>query len=410
MTSLFVPQFNGKAHSKLQALAKPIGAVCNINCTYCYYLDKQQLLAYPKGELYSMDEEMLEAYIKQYIEGQNTPEIVFSWHGGEPTMLGLPYFEKVVEFQQKYCPEYSKISNDLQTNGTLLNDEWCQFFKRHDFIIGVSIDGPEHLHNHYRKNRAGRGTFAKTMKGIEILKLHGVSFATLTCVNDVTGQHPLEVYQFLRDEVGSKQIQFIPVVDKRSSSTNNKWLHASKAIIPVSGPVESWSVGSYQWGVFLSTIFDEWYEYDFGKVFVPYFENVIGMWMGKPSTMCTLSDICGKGLAVEPNGDVYSCDHYVYPEFRIGNIRETSLESMAFSARQQAFGFGKQKSLPKQCLQCEFKFACHGECPKNRIIRTHDGEEGLNYLCTGWLIFFKHIDPTIRSLLRGNGISVLTQK
>ncbi|WP_372385573.1 anaerobic sulfatase maturase [Vibrio sp. BS-M-Sm-2] len=400
-----VPQFNGKAHSKLQALAKPIGAVCNISCTYCYYLEKQHLLEYPKGTQYVMDEELLELYIKQYIEGQNTPEIIFSWHGGEPTLLGIEYFERVVALQKKYCPSHSKISNDLQTNGTLLNDDWCEFFKNNDFIIGVSIDGPEHLHNHYRTNRAGKGTFSQTIRGIGYLKKHNVEFATLTCVNDVTGKYPLEVYRFLRDEVGSKQLQFIPVVDKHEAHTNNKWLSNQQAIIPVSGEVDPWSVGSTQWGEFLSTVFDEWFEHDFGRVLVPYFENFVGVWMGRDSTMCTLSEICGKGLAVEPNGDVYSCDHYVFPEFQLGNIQEQELSSLAFSPKQQSFGFAKQKYLPKQCQTCEFKFACHGECPKNRIINSRDGEAGLNYLCQGWLSFFKHIDPVIKGLLKANNIA-----
>ena len=407
MNIISAPQFNGKAHSKFQALAKPIGAICNIDCSYCYYLGKQQLLGYSANDKPVMTDAMLENYIKQYIEGQNTAEIIFSWHGGEPTLLGIDYFKKVVQFQDKYCPPYSRVSNDLQTNGTLLNKDWCQFFKANDFIVGVSIDGPEALHNHHRTNKAGRGTFDKTMRGINLLHEYGVNFATLTCVNDVTSLQPLTVYRFLRDEVKSPQIQFIPVVDKEAISTNGKWLELGhQAIIPVQGNVAKWSVLPEDWGTFLIAIFDEWYQHDFGKVMVPYFENFIGVWMGNDSTMCTLSELCGKGLAVEPNGDVYACDHYVYPEFKLGNIKQNNLAEMALSQTQQRFGFAKQKSLPKQCQQCDFLFACHGECPKNRIARSIDGELGLNYLCSGWLSFFTHIDPILSTLIERNGYAL----
>ncbi|MFA0088701.1 anaerobic sulfatase maturase [Vibrio sp. 10N.261.51.F12] len=408
MTEFLVPQFNGKAHNKFQALAKPIGALCNIDCTYCYYLDKQQLLDYSSQPESVMSHERLETYIRQYIEGQNTAEIVFSWHGGEPTLLGVEYFEKVVELQKRFCPPHSSISNDLQTNATLLTSRWCAFFKRHNFIIGVSIDGPESLHNHYRTNKAGRGTFDKTMRGIRLLQEHQVNFATLTCINNLTGSQPLEVYRFLRDEVRSPQMQFIPVVDKVSAPTNNQWLKwDSMNIIPVKTAVEPWSISADQWGAFLITIFDEWFHNDFGKVMIPYFENFVGVWMGKSSTMCTLSEICGKGLAIEPNGEVYSCDHYVYPEFSIGNIHQTELKKLAFSSKQQQFGFAKRKSLPNQCKQCPYLFACHGECPKNRIAYTKQGQPGLNYLCDGWIVFFKHIDPVLSLLLVNNGYPLL---
>ncbi|GEM81514.1 anaerobic sulfatase maturase [Vibrio superstes] len=402
-----IPQYQGKAHTKFQALAKPIGAVCNIDCSYCYYLGKQQLLDYDKREEKTMTYELLEEYIRQYIQGQNTPEIVFTWHGGEPTLLGLDYFKKVVELQAKYLPEHSTIVNDLQTNGTLLNAKWCQFFKKHNFFVGLSIDGPEELHNHYRKNHAGRGTFEKTLRGAKLLREYGIQFATLTCVNDVTSQHPLRVYRFLRDEIKPQQIQFIPVVDKSNSATNSQWTsNGSNAIIPVTQTMEPWSVQAKDWGVFLKTVFDEWMKYDFGKVFIPYFENFIGIWMGQQSTMCTLAELCGKGLAVEPNGKVYSCDHYVYPEFEIGDITQTDLGKIALSRKQADFGLAKYKSLPKKCQKCDYRFACHGECPKNRFLTTEDGEPGLNYLCSGWLDFFNHVDPKISQLLKINNKSV----
>ncbi|WP_086968462.1 anaerobic sulfatase maturase [Vibrio coralliirubri] len=411
MKTISAPQFNGKAHSKIQALAKPIGAVCNIDCTYCYYLGKQGLLDYSSRASVSMDKAALERYIKQYIEAQNTAEIIFSWHGGEPTLLGVEYFEYVVELQAKYCPEVSTITNDIQTNGTLLNEQWCKFFKKHEFVVGVSIDGPEHIHNHYRKNRAGRGTFEKTMRGIKLLKKHKVQFATLTCVNDVSSRKPLEVYRFLRDEVQPSQIQFIPVVDKLSASTNSQWhSYGDLAIIPVKGLVEPWSVLAKGWGHFLTTIFDEWLNHDFGHVFIPYFDNFFGVWMGHESSMCTLSEICGKGLAVEPNGDVYSCDHYVFDEFLLGNIEQKPLGSLALSFKQQQFGFAKSKSLPTQCRECDYRFACYGECPKNRILTTASGEVGLNYLCSGWMDFFTHIDPIITEILKRNGKPVRGSK
>ncbi|MGR5092955.1 anaerobic sulfatase maturase [Vibrio maritimus] len=400
--SLSVPQFRGKAHSKFQALAKPIGAICNINCDYCYYLDKQQLLSYPKGEAYQMTDELLERYIRQYIQGQNTEEIVFSWHGGEPTLLGLGYFERIVELQRKYAPKGVKIVNDVQTNGVLVDNRWCHFFKQHDFFVGLSIDGPEHLHNHYRKNRSGRGTFAKVMRAVEKLKAHKIRFATLTCVNNLNANHPLEVYRFLRDIVAPSQIQFIPVVDPNEEAN---WLRYSEAaIIPVPSAPTRWSVEPKQWGAFLTEVFDEWLAHDFGRVHVPYFENFFGIWMGKPSTMCTLNDICGKGIAVEPNGDVYACDHYVHPDFKVGNISDKSLADIAFSKQQMAFGFAKQKALPKQCNECQYRFACHGECPKNRIKNDRYGNPGLNYLCEGWQQIFHHIDPIITHILALNGL------
>lgn len=408
MTNLIAPQFNGKAHTKMQALAKPIGAICNIDCSYCYYLGKKELLNYSKSDAEIMSGERLETYIKQYIEAQNTPEIIFSWHGGEPTLLGVDYFKKVVELQKKHCPEHSLITNDIQTNATLLDDEWCRFFKQNEFVVGVSIDGPEHIHNRYRTNKAGRGTFKQTFRGIELLKKHHVKFATLTCVNDLVSTSPLEVYRFLRDEIAPSQMQFIPVVDKIDAPIKGKWhSYASQSIIPVSTKlVTDWSVTAEQWGSFLISVFNEWLYKDFGKVFIPYFDNFFAVWAGQASSMCTLSDICGKGLAIEPNGDVYSCDHYVYEQFKLGNFQTQSLQNLAFSARQQSFGFAKQKALPLQCKRCDYKFACHGECPKNRIIKSVDGEEGLNYLCSGWHKFFKHIDPIVSQILTRNNISL----
>ncbi|GLT13697.1 anaerobic sulfatase maturase [Vibrio algivorus] len=406
------PQFNGKASKRMHVMAKPIGAVCNIDCDYCYYLSKQDLLEYKKGCSPEMSEDDLETYIRQYIEGQNTPEIIFSWQGGEPTMLGVNYFKKVVELQNKYRPEGIHISNDLQTNGTLLNDTWCEFLAENDFLVGLSIDGPELLHNAYRTNRAGKGTFKQVMKAVELLHKHKVKFATLTCVNNLTSQNALEVYRFLRDEVKSPQMQFIPIVEQKTfrstapqTSENAQPRQGDKRLIPgnKNSIMEPWCVSDHAWGNFLITVFDEWINNDIGKVFVQYFEACVETWMGRKNPLCTLGEICGKGLAMEPNGDVFACDHYVYPEYKIGNIHDQTIEKMAYSVKQQEFGFAKSQMLTQQCQRCDYRFACHGECPKNRFISTHDGEPGLNYLCAGWHKFFSHIDRSLSYILRHLG-------
>ncbi|MGF1886928.1 anaerobic sulfatase maturase [Photobacterium profundum] len=408
--------FKGKASKRLHVMAKPIGAACNIDCQYCYYLSKKELLNYKKGCSPKMDDETLELYIRQYIENQNTPEIVFSWQGGEPTMLGIPYFKKIVKLQKKYKPAGVTISNDLQTNGTLLNDEWCRFLKANNFLVGLSLDGPEHLHNIYRKNRAGRGTFHKVMAAVDLLHKYKVQFATLTCINNVTSCQPLEVYRFLRDVVRSPQIQFIPIVEQKTFRTTAPQ-HWNKGDIPLLGSVdlipniedsvmEPWSVAAESWGNFLCTVFDEWVQKDVGRVFVQYFEASVETWMGRTNPLCTLGSVCGKGLAMEPTGDVYSCDHYVYPEYNIGNIKENDLGELAYSAQQEAFGRDKALSLTEQCKNCDYLFACFGECPKNRFTRSSTGEEGHNYLCAGWHRFFKHIDPYMAQILKQMSFSV----
>ncbi|MGX9520270.1 anaerobic sulfatase maturase [Vibrio mediterranei] len=410
------PQFNGKPSKRMHVMAKPIGAACNLDCDYCYYLSKEDLLEYKKGCSPKLDDQKLEKFIKDYIQGQNTPQITFSWQGGEATMLGLPYFEKIVEFQEKYQPEGVTISNDLQTNGTLLNDKWCKFLKQNNFLVGLSIDGPELLHNTYRTNKSGRGTFKQVMRAVELLHKHQVSFATLTCVNNITSRNPLEVYRFLRDVVKSPQMQFIPIVEMKTfrETAPNTWqiderlMQGDKRLIPgyKDSVVEPFCVSDHAWGNFLIAIFNEWICNDVGTVFVQYFEAFLEAWMGHRNPLCTLGEMCGKGLAMEPNGDVYTCDHYVYPEYKIGNIAETQLENMAFSAKQQQFGTAKSKSLPKQCRECDYKFACFGECPKNRFIKTKEGENGLNYLCAGWNKFFRHADAGFAFTLRRLGLPV----
>lgn len=404
--------FDNKVMKHMHVMAKPIGAKCNINCDYCYYLSKEDLLEYKPGCSPQMSDETLELFIKQYFEAQNCQQVNFSWQGGEPTLLGIGYFEKIIRLQQKYRPEGVEVLNDLQTNGILLDDKWCRFLAKHKFLIGISIDGDELTHNAYRKSKAGKGTWRQVMRAIALLKKYHINFCTLTCVNNITSKQPIETYRFLRDVVQSPMIQFIPIVEQRSFRTQAPSLGQVKvgaAQLNPSHPqsiVESWCTSAEDWGSFLIAIFDEWLVQDVGQVFVQYFEAMFATWMGEQNPLCTLGEICGKGLAMEPNGDVFVCDHYVYPEFNTGNIHTANLENLAFSADQQDFGFAKSKSLNDQCHQCDYKFACFGECPKNRFISSLDGEPGLNYLCQGWHIFFAHADPHLANLLQQNELTV----
>ncbi|MDR9827261.1 anaerobic sulfatase maturase [Vibrio sp. FNV 38] len=417
MTDLKVPPSKAaKPVQRLNIMTKPIGSVCNIDCTYCYYLSKARLLDHKKGEESRFSLEMLEHYIQSYIEQQNFPEIVFHWQGGEPTLLGVKFFRDVVRLQKKYCPPGVKIENNLQTNGTLLNDEWGKFLHKNDFLVGLSLDGPELIHNAHRTNRSGKGTFKQTMKGVDILHKYKVNFATLTCINSVSGASPLQVYRFLRDVVRSPQMQFIPIVEPKSfrDTAPQRWPTDQQVFqgMPEAEPnhphsiVESWSVSAKQWGTFLISVFDEWFSHDLGKVHVPYFEAWIESWMGRVNPLCTLGPMCGKGLAIEHNGDVFACDHYVYPEFKLGNINSKTLEEMQFSPEQEQFGHAKEGTLPTQCRQCDYQFACFGECPKNRFLKTLDGEPGLNYLCAGWKRFYQHADPYFATIVSSMGYPV----
>lgn len=404
--------FENKVMKHMHVMAKPIGAKCNINCDYCYYLSKEDLLAYQPGCSPQMSDATLALYIKQYFQGQNAPQVNFSWQGGEPTLLGVAYFEKIIALQEKYKPEGVEVLNDLQTNGILLDDKWCEFLAKHHFLVGISIDGDELTHNTFRKNNAGRGTWRQVMRAIERLKKYQIPFCTLTCVNSVTSKQPLEVYRFLRDVVQSPMIQFIPIVEQRSFRTHAPQVDACKEQDPRLNPmhaesiIEPWSTSAEDWGDFLIAIFDEWLKRDVGLVFIQYFEALFATWRGEQNPLCTLGEICGKGLAMEPNGDVYVCDHFVYPDFKSGNIHTTHLEQLAFSPLQQKFGFAKSKQLHSRCQQCDYQFACFGECPKNRFVSSKDGELGLNYLCQGWYQFFSHIDMHLADLLRKNGLPV----
>jgi uncharacterized protein len=376
-------------------MAKPIGPICNLDCTYCYYLEKEEL--FPKGENFKMPPEVLEAYIRKYIESQKTAEVTFAWQGGEPTLLGLAYFRRIVELQKKYGGP-RRINNTLQTNGTLLDDAWCQFFKEHHFLIGLSIDGPRHLHDEYRVDKNQKPTFDRVMRGLELLKTHQVEFNTLTVVNASNAQHPLEVYDFLR-EIGSGYIQFIPLVE-RLPAEPDRGLTFAEPPEPgqAASPVTRWSVPSQGYGDFLVAIFDQWVRRDVGKVFVQMFDVSLGIWSGHGPGLCLFLPDCGEALALEHNGDLYSCDHFVYPKYKLGNLLNQSLGEMVNSEQQQAFGKAKSNTLPAYCRECEVRFACHGECPKHRFIETPAGEPGLNYLCASYKKFFTHVDPYMKTM------------
>jgi uncharacterized protein len=403
--------FRGKPVVRMHAMAKPIGPVCNLDCDYCYYLSKEELLSTDSS--WRMSDEVLETFIRQYIEGHNYKEVIFSWQGGEPTLLGLDFFRKVIELEKRYAPPWLRCENDLQTNGTLLDDEWCEFLKENDFLVGLSIDGPRELHDRYRKDKRGGGSFEKVFHASKLLRKHGVKFATLSCVNLVTGRHPLEVYRFLRDEVGSKRMQFIPIVEPKifRDTAPQYW---PDHLMPEMGDPRArpghpesvaadWCVDPEDYGDFLIKIFDEWITVDLGRIYVHFFDAAVEQWMGRISPLCVFGPICGKGVVIEHDGDVYACDHYVYPEYLLGNILDTPIDSMVLSKRQEQFGYAKDFTLPGQCRRCKYLFACAGECPKNRFIRTPDGEPGLNYLCLGLKSYFTHIDPYIQRIVRDMG-------
>jgi len=407
-------RYRGRPVRRMHVMVKPAGALCNLDCTYCYYLSKEELLGKP--EQWRITDEVLETFIRQYFEGQNHREVVFSWQGGEPTLLGVDFFRRVVELQNKYRPPHVRCENDLQTNGTLLDDAWCEFLREHNFLVGLSIDGPKRLHDAHRRENSGRGSFDRVIQGARLLRKHRVNFATLSCVNRLTAKHPLEVYRFLRDEIGSRRMQFIPVVEPVGfrQTAPQYW---SGQLLPRLGSaearpgnpgsvVEVWSVDPEEWGGFLCRIFDEWYRKDLGGIYVNYFDAAVETWMGRISPLCSQAPLCGKGLALERDGSLYACDHYVYPEYRLGSILETPLAEMAFSGRQERFGRGKEAGLPGRCRSCPFLFTCFGECPKNRFIGTPEGEPGLNYLCAGWRKFFAHIDLPVQQIVRRLGGTV----
>lgn len=370
-------------------MLKPIGPVCNLNCTYCYYLEKKNL--YQDVRNFRMNDELLEEYIKQYIESQQVPVVSFIWQGGEPTLMGVDFYKRALELQNKYA-NGKRIENIFQTNGTLLTDEYCRLFSENDFLIGVSIDGPEKLHDLHRKTNSNRGSFARVMKGIELLHKHKVEFNTMSVVNREIAYHPLEVYHFLKN-IGSGFMQFIPIVERIA---NKPTADNIKLVAPIFGndaSVSEWSVEPLAYGKFLCSIFDEWVRKDVGKYFVQIFDVTLANWAGERPGLCVFTETCGDALVMEHNGDLYNCDHFVYPEYYLGNILKTPLREMANSEKQKLFGRNKRDKLPRYCFECEYRFACHGECPKHRFMTTPDGQEGLNYLCPAYKLFFSHVHP-----------------
>ena len=376
-------------------MSKPVGPICNLGCAYCFYLDKEKL--YGSGESWRMSDPVLEAYISQYIQQQDVPEISFAWQGGEPTLLGVEFFQKVVALQQRYA-QGKTITNALQTNGTLLTDSWCEFFTANKFLIGMSVDGPRELHDQYRVDKNGKPTFAAVMRGVELLKKHKTDFNTLTVVNRANVVQPLEVYRFLK-EMGSSFMQFIPLVERAPSEPSISDLAEPPVPgMPAAVPVTPWSVPAAVYGDFLCTIFDHWVRRDVGTIFVQLFDVALGNWMGMGPSLCVFAPTCGKAMALEHNGDLYSCDHYVYPRYLLGNITHKPLRDLVYSPQQLKFGADKSATLPRYCRRCPVLFACHGECPKHRFATTPDGEPGLNYLCPSYRKFFQHIDAPMKQM------------
>jgi len=363
-------------------MLKPRGAICNLDCSYCYFLSKEAM--YP-GSKFRMDEALLEEYTRQYIAAQRVPEVTFAWQGGEPTLMGLDFFQKSVAFQQKYRRPGMRVENALQTNGTLLDDDWCAFFAQHDFLIGLSMDGPQHLHDAYRVDKGGQPTWEKVMRAARLLQKHGVRFNILTTVHAANAPYPLEVYRFLRDEVKTEFMQFIPIVERDNETGYQE-----------GDSVRERSVSAEQYGQFLIAIFEEWVRRDVGRVFVQIFDVTLAAYSGNRPGLCIFEQTCGSALAMEHNGDLFACDHFVEPDYRLGNIGEIPLIEMVGSAGQRKFGADKRDALPQYCLDCEVRFVCNGGCPKNRFILTPDGEPGLNFLCAGYRAFFNHVRPYMK--------------
>ncbi|MCL4181939.1 MAG: anaerobic sulfatase maturase [Burkholderiaceae bacterium] len=378
-------------------MAKPVGPRCNLRCRYCFYLEKEALFA-PRAPR-RMSDATLEAFVRRYIESQPGGHVSFAWQGGEPTLLGVEYFRKAVALQRRYA-EGRTIENALQTNGTLLDDEWGAFLADNGFLVGISLDGPRALHDRNRIDPHRRGSWAAAMRGLAVLRRHKVAFNTLTCVSRANVGEPLAVYRFLL-EAGSRFLQFIPVVERVPGDAERERglsLGTPDAAPPDAARATEWSVQGADWGAFLIRIFDRWIRRDAGEVQVQQFEDALGRWLGLPGGVCVHSETCGRALAIEHDGSVYACDHYVYPEYRLGNVRDEALAAMVDGPRQVAFGLAKRDSLPGHCRRCPVRFACHGGCPKHRFRTTPDGEPGLNHLCDGYRAFFTHVDPYMRTM------------
>lgn len=359
-------------------MVKPNGPICNLDCAYCYYLSKEQM--FPENEVFRMSDEVLHSFTRQMIESQPGPVVNFAWQGGEPTLLGIPFFKRAVELQEKYLPKGWRSTNAFQTNGTLLNPEWCEFLRENDFLIGISIDGPAHIHDYYRKDKGGRATHHNVLRGLTLLQEHGVEHNVLCVVNAHNAKHPLDVYHFFKEQ-GVEFLQFIPIVERVGEEE-----------------VSDRSVGAEEYGDFLIAIFEEWVRHDVGRVYVQIFDECLAVWAGYPPNLCVFQETCGYAMAMEHNGDLFACDHFVTPEYRLGNMTEQPLASFIDLPEQNRFGQDKKESLPRQCRTCEVRFMCNGGCPKDRFIKTRDGEDRLNYLCRGFRKFFNHVDLPMRTM------------
>ncbi|HEY9897985.1 MAG TPA: anaerobic sulfatase maturase [Pantanalinema sp.] len=388
------------APSYFHVMAKPTGAICNLDCKYCFFLSKEAL--YPDSS-FRMSDDVLENYIRQVIESQRSPHVTIAWQGGEPTLMGLPFFRRAMELVKKHLRPGMTIEHTIQTNGTRLDEAWCRFLRDNHFLVGLSMDGPRRLHDAYRVDKAGRPTFDRVMRAAKLMQRHGVPFNILCTVHAANADHPLAVYRFFRDQLKAEFIQFIPIIERVTPQTravaDDGWgdRPQGRPLYTQDGElVTARSVGPEQWGRFLMAVFDEWVRKDVGRVFIQLFESALAAWCGLPPTMCVFAETCGKALALEHNGDLYCCDHFVEPGYRLGNITETHMVDLVASERQRAFGEAKRDTLPRVCLECPVKFACNGECPRNRFMRSPDGEPGLNYLCAGYKAFFTHINPPMR--------------
>ena len=391
---------NGQAEGQgIHVVAKPIGPACNLNCEYCFYLEKQALFG--AGKQYRMPEKVLTAFITRYITSQTTPVVEFVWQGGEPTLLGIDFFNRVIELQKPFAGQKT-ITNSLQTNGTLLTDEWCRFLKKHNFMVGISFDGPKEIHDRYRRDRKGRGTFDQVMQGLKLLQKHKVEYNVLACVAHDTAKRPLDVYRFFKEE-GVEFIQFTPIIERLSDA------HSESSCLRLAGPaaldrkdpqgdVTPWSVIPEDYGDFLIAIYEEWVRHDVGTVFVMNFEWTLNAWIGNPSPVCVYAKQCGRSLVIEHNGDVYACDHCVYPQHRLGNILSDALPVMVLRSLDSGFGVCKETALPRWCKECEMLPACNGGCPKHRFETSNYDEAGLQYLCPGHKKFFLHIRKYLKAM------------
>jgi uncharacterized protein len=399
-----------QAPAAYHILAKPTGAACNLNCTYCFFLSKEML--YP-GSHFRMSDEVLETYIRQLLESHRVPQVSVSWQGGEPTLMGLEFYRRSIEFVEKYRRPDQTISYTIQTNGTQLDDEWCAFLKKHDFLVGLSVDGPREIHDTYRVDRGGRGSFDRVMRGWERLRAHQVEVNILCTVHAANVRRPLEVYRFFRDELGAQFLQFIPIVERATAETlplaDQGWGEGDtgqRTLYTQEGQmITHRSVKPKQYGNFLIEIFDEWVRHDVGRVYVQLFDASLANWAGTPAGICVYTETCGQALALEHTGDLYACDHFVEPGYLLGNIQDTHMIELAASERQIKFGRDKRDALPRFCRECEVRFACHGGCPRNRFLKTPQGEPGLNYLCAGYKLLYKHINEAMgimANLLRQN--------